>query len=246
MSHPPAAARLPALDIARSAAILAMVVFHATVDLEMLGQLPAGLSTGPGWSLFARLTATSFLALSGISFWLAVARGLQPRRFWSRLARIAAAAALVSLATWLAMPERWVYFGILHAMAACTVLGLLVHRAPWPVIAGLAALVWIAPAHVAWTALDARYFWWIGLGTVYGRAMDFVPVFPWAAPFLAGLAACKALCRPRVQAPDRAPDQGPSRWQQWLAFPGRHSLAIYLLHQPLIYGFFWLVLRLFG
>jgi uncharacterized membrane protein len=40
-----------------------------------------------------------------------------------------------------------------------------------------------------------------------------------------------------------APIAGLGRAPRWLQAMGRHSLAIYMLHQPMLLGALWLVLR---
>ena len=76
----PVPARIPALDIARSLALVAMVVFHFTFDLELFGYLRPGTTTMPGpWRALAVVTAVSFLFLAGVSLWLAHGRGIRWR-----------------------------------------------------------------------------------------------------------------------------------------------------------------------
>jgi uncharacterized membrane protein len=61
---------------------------------------------------------------------------------------------------------------------------------------------------------------------------DYVPLIPWAAPALAGIAVAKAL---RI---DRWQGRPPTATLRALSFPGRHSLVIYLIHQPILIGLF--------
>lgn len=55
------------LDVLRSFALLGMIVFHFTRDLEMFGYLAQGTTLSGGWALFARSIAGSFLLLAGVS-----------------------------------------------------------------------------------------------------------------------------------------------------------------------------------
>ncbi len=59
--------------------------------------------------------------------------------------------------------------------------------------------------------------------------MDFEPVFPWLAPFLAGVALTRWA---RASALWPAISRPPGRLARRLTWPGRHSLVIYLVHQP--------------
>ena len=226
--------RLWIIDAARSLALLGMVIFHFTYDLQMFGLVAPGTSTSGFFWYFARGVAGAFLALAGVSLWLAHGQGMRWAGFWRRWLMVAGAAAGVSLATRLAMPELWVFFGILHAIATFSLIGLAFLRLPAMLTLALAAAVLAASPHLpgmlAWNAAPLRF---LGLGTIPAYTVDFEPVFPWIGPFLLGLGAAKALAGvwPRL-----ARVVGPA----WLAWPGRHSLLIYLTHQPVLIAALWL------
>ncbi|WP_151720741.1 heparan-alpha-glucosaminide N-acetyltransferase [Gemmobacter serpentinus] len=232
--------RIWLIDLARSIALLGMALFHFSYDLQMFGLFrPDGGQAAFLWYL-ARIVAGSFIALAGVSLWLAQGRVLRWPAFWRRWRVLVLAAAGVSLATYLAMGEAWVFFGILHAIALFSLLGLLALRLPAPLIllAGV-GVFWgstILPGLLEWNLPALRF---LGLGSIRTATVDFEPVFPWFGPFLLGLGMAKALDRlwPRI-----ARIEGPD----WLAWPGRHSLAVYLIHQPVLIGAIWLWITLFG
>lgn len=235
--------RVVALDVARTAALAGMIVFHFTRDLEQFGLIAPGTTLGDGWSMFSRTVAGSFLFLSGVSLWLAHGQGIRWRAFLRRLAVLAAAAGLVSAATYVAMPDAFIYFGILHSIAVASVLGLAFLRLPVPVTVAVATAVLIVPQ--LWPAglIDAPWLVWTGLTTSVPRTLDYEPVFPWFGPFLFGIAAARLAA---VAGLLRAHGAVPARLWHWLGWPGRHSLAIYLIHQPVLIGAIWLWLRLAG
>ncbi|MCE8430537.1 DUF1624 domain-containing protein [Rhodovulum sulfidophilum] len=230
--------RIVALDLARSAALLGMAVFHFSYDLEMFGHLPPGTVVTGGFRLLSVGVAAAFLALAGASLHLAHGQGLRPRAFLRRLLRIAVAAALVSLGTWAVFPASFVYFGILHAIAAASLLGLLLVRLPplVPAMLALGMLLMPRPAPLP----DLGWLDWTGLTATPRPSVDFEPLFPWAAAFLAGMAlagfASRAGLWQRLSGP-------PGRLSGLLAWPGRHSLAIYLLHQPVLIALVWAATR---
>ena len=117
--------RLVWLDLARTVALLAMVVFHSARDMELFGLLQAGTTLHSGWAIFARLIAGTFIFLSGVSLVLAQGRQFDPGKWFRRILRISAAAVLVSVATYVAFPDRFVYFGILHLIATANLIGAL-------------------------------------------------------------------------------------------------------------------------
>lgn len=228
-------ARLPWIDALRGIAIAAMVVFHFSWDLSNFGFISVDVGRHPYWVIFARSIATSFLALVGVGLVLWARQGFDLRRFLIRLAMIVAGAAAVSAATYYATPNVFVFFGILHLIALSSVLGLLFVRLPGLVLVALSA-AWFA---VWWyfedTFFDHPYLLWVGLGTATPNSNDYTPIFPWFGAVLAGMAVAKlVLASGRVTAALARPAPRP------LTFAGRHSLAIYLIHQPLLFGLTYL------
>jgi uncharacterized membrane protein len=196
-----------------------------------------------GWSVFSRAVAGSFLFLSGASLWLAQGQGIRWRAFLRRLAVLAGAAGLVSAATFVAMPEAFIYFGILHSIAVASVLGLAFLRLPVPLTMAAGAAVLIVPQ--LWPAglIDAPWLVWTGLTTAVPRTLDYEPVFPWFGPFLFGIAVARLIGRAGMLPPGGS---APAPLWHALGWPGRHSLAIYLVHQPILIGAIWLGLRVAG
>jgi uncharacterized membrane protein len=233
------AARLLPLDLCRTAALLGMIVYHFTFDLQMFGLIAAG-TAGSGWLYgLARIVAGSFLVFAGISLWLAHGQGFRRGAFVRRWLRVAGAAMLVTLATRLAVPDYYVFFGILHCMAACSLIGLLFLRLPAILTMLAAAAAMAAPGALAGPMFDAPLLRFLGLHTVPAQAVDFVPLLPWLGPFLAGLALARVADRAGLMAwAKRWSAQAPALLHR-LAWPGRHTLAIYLLHQPVPFAVLW-------
>lgn len=230
-------ARIPALDIARTGALVGMVLFHFVFDLEMFGHVPRGTATSGVWRALAVATAGSFLGLAGMGLWLAHGPGIRWPSFWRRFAKVAGAAVLVSIATYVAFPHAFVFFGILHSIALCSLLGLLALRLPVWAIVALAVGVFYLPDVARSPAFNAPYWWWTGLQTRPLSTVDYEPIFPWFAPFLAGMALSKLFTQTGLWA--RLATPTPSRAAHLAGLPGRHSLLIYLIHQPILIGLVW-------
>lgn len=241
LAAPVASARIVALDLARTAALLGMAVFHFTWDLEFFGYVTPGTTLQGGWAVFARLVASSFLFLVGVSLVLAHGQGIRWRGFLRRLAMIAGAAAIITGATAYAVPHAFIYFGMLHSIAVASLLGLLFLRAPVWLILAAAAGVWLLPQLASSPVFDTRLLAWTGLAAVPPASFDFVPLTPWFAATLLGIAAARLADRAGLWTRLRAASDHPLlRAASW---PGRHSLAVYLLHQPVLLGLLWLFSR---
>lgn len=224
------AVRLPALDAARGLALVAMFAYHLTWDFAHFGFIDAATPYSAGMRVFSHAIASSFLFVAGAALVLA-SRPFRARAFWKRFATIAGAATLVTFASYFFSPDAIIFFGILHCIAAASVLALPFLFLPWPA-AALAALVAAGlPQVVAASAFDPPALAWLGLNAHEPRSLDFRPLLPWAAPLLAGVAVFRSPLAPRIEtALARRPMTGaPARA---LRFLGRHSLAVYLVHQP--------------
>ncbi len=235
--------RLGWLDLARGIAVLAMILYHFSWDLSFHGLIETDVSQAPEWRWFARGIAASFLYLGGISLYMAHGQALRPAPFLRRLCILVAAAALVSLGTWYQFPQSYVFFGILHCIALSSVLSLIFLRAPfWLTI--LAAIAAVAAPHLyTGGVFNEPLLAFIGLRNLPVRSNDFVPLLPWTGPMLAGLASAQLAAKLNLSAQSDLLD---NRLLRALRFGGRHSLIIYLVHQPLLFGATALFIQLFG
>jgi uncharacterized membrane protein len=230
--------RIEWIDLARGLALLAMAIYHLAWDLEFFGYAEPGMTARGGWKLFARSIASSFLFLVGVSLFLAHGRGIRWRPFLRRIAMVAGAALAISIATYFATPDQFIFFGILHEIVLASLLGLAFLRLPAPLILVAAALVIAAPNFLRTPFFDHPAFWWVGLSSRNPPSNDYVPIFPWFGAVLIGIAAAKLAARAGVFR--RLADTTPGGWSRPLQFAGRHSLAVYLVHQPVLIGLLWL------
>lgn len=237
--------RILLLDWARGVAFVAMAIFHFAFDLQMFGVVAPDFTLQPEWKYFARSIASSFLFLVGFSAFLAHRNGIRWHGWWFRFAKIAGAALLVTIGTWVFIPNEFIFFGILHSIAAASLLVLLFLRMPWWMNIVLAFAVYGLRAWGRTDLLDAPVWWWTGLSQISPQSVDYVPVFPWFAPVLLGLAASQFAVKfgfiERLAVPALA-----GKTAAALRFVGRHSLVFYLLHQPVMIAILYSVLFLSG
>ena len=227
--------RLGWLDTARGVALIAMATYHFAWDLEYYRYIAAGTTAFGLWKTYARCIASSFLFLVGFSLVLAHTPAIRWRPFLKRLAMIAGAAAAITAATAYAMPEGLIFFGILHSIAAASLIGLLFLRLPpaVTVLTGIAVIV--APWYLRSAAFDTPWLWWVGLSQQPPRSNDYVPLLPWLAPVLFGIAAARiGQATGWIAKTAGGPHANP------LARIGRHSLAFYLIHQPVLIALVYL------
>lgn len=229
--------RIPLIDLARTAALLGMVAFHFSYDLLLFDLIPRAYAGSAFFYYHARIVAGSFLVLAGLGLWLAHGRAICWPAFWRRFAKVAAAAALVSVATKVAMPEFYVFFGILHAIALFSLFGLAALRLPAPMTALIAAGFIAGSFYLPGPEFDAPLLRFLGLSTVPAQTMDFEPVFPWFGAVLGGIALGQFGTKRGLWTGLAGVPGG--KWAERLGLPGRHSLLIYLIHQPVLMALIW-------
>lgn len=226
-----AAARRQSVDVYRGLAILAMVAYHATWDLNYYGIIEVGIGVDALWFTIQRSILTAFLLLVGAGLWLAHRDGIDWPRFFKRQAILVAAAIGVSIVTWFQFGAYFAYFGVLHAIALSSLLALPLLRAPLWAGIGTAILFLFLPAVFASDRFDTPWLAWIGFFTAVPETADLVPMFPWFGVVLLGLLGMRLL---EGAAAFTWASHAPWAWA--LARIGRWSLVIYLVHQPLLFG----------
>lgn len=237
--------RILALDLARGLALLAMAVYHATWDLRYFGLIAVDPAEDPGWVAFARAIASTFLFLVGVGLVLAHRGGFRAGPYLRRLALIAGAAAVVSLATWLLFPDDFVRFGILHAIAVASVLALPFLRLPVPIVLLAAVAAFVAPVWLASPAFDRTGLYWTGLATDPPPSVDFVPILPWFSATLLGVAVARIVLAAGI--PARLAAWRPRlRLGRAFVLAGQWSLLVYLVHQPILLAAIYPIAQLAG
>jgi len=237
-AHHPAPGRVDAVDCARGLALIGMAAYHLSWDLAQFGLVWQLLPFTPPMRLLANVVASAFLALVGVSLALAHRNGFKQRAFWERLAIVAAAAALVTAFTVVFLRSEPIYFGILHCIAvASLVAGPLVMAPAWASLGiGVAAIA--ASWFIRSPLFDPPWLLWLGLGEALPNTLDWRPFLPWAGGVFLGLGAARM---PGVVARLTSPKRwrATSRPARAICFAGRHSLAVYLLHQFILFPLVW-------
>lgn len=218
------------LDALRGLAVVLMVIFHAAYDADFLGVLELDVWSG-GWLVLARVTQILFILMAGVTM-----------AFSSRSRRLRHSAVLlgwgmvITLITWFLFKEQAVKFGVLHFYAVAGVLALPLVR-----LGVCNAMVGVGVLAVSFFAKDltvgSTWTFPFGLTNPGFQSFDYFPLLPWFGLFLVGVAVSGFLYGPNgrrfvAQTMTHRP------WNGLKCFEliGRHSLWIYLLHQPILFG----------
>lgn len=233
--------RVYLMDELRGILIIGVVLYHLLYDLAVL--FPVGIPwMFSDWMNQARNVCTgSLIVISGISCHYTrsnLRRGL--RTFgWGMV---------LTLVTGLVMPSQFIIFGILHffgaAMMLYALLSPLLERIPTlPGLAGsvlLFLLTWTIYSGFIWVPgaviylpdflYDKPLLFPLGFACTGITSADYYPLMPWGFLFLAGSFFGRYVKEGRL------PDFCYQSHLPRLAWLGTHTMAIYLIHQPVIYG----------
>lgn len=237
----PQTSRLWEVDALRGVAIIEMVIFHFTWDINFFGIVQLNLFNGP-WQWFARNIATLFIFTMGLSLTLSYSRERQKTgqvnlfgKYLGRGAKILGWGLVITVATYFFIGQGFVVFGILHLIGLSVIL-------TYPFLNGnrwvtLAAGIGIILAGIYVDGLQSQSPWLIWLGIKQtGRAMvDYYPVLPYFGISLLGVFVGRTFY-PAGRRTFHLPDFSRLPLARGLQFLGRHSLLIYLLHQPILIG----------
>jgi uncharacterized membrane protein len=224
------------IDLVRGIAILMMVIFHIVFDINYFGIFPVIMGSG-FWRYFGLSIASLFLLVVGISFSLSYARtagnisGWQRyRKFLYRGTGIFVLGLLVTLGTWLYLGEGFIVFGILHLIGISIILAPFFYRfGKFNLLLGIVCII------IGFVVGNIPGPFWLlpfGIHPVTFWSVDYTPLFPWFGMVLMGIGAGSVLY-PGGTRMFSLP-QFPPRGSAALIFSGKHSLLLYLVHQPVI------------
>ena len=181
------------IDGLRVIAVLAMIVYHFAWDLGFFNIVDPVLVNSGWWKTFAVSIGSSFLFLSGISFWLSAYGGINFRKFTKRFLILVSAALIVSLGTYQADSDTFVFFGILHLLSACTLLGLLIYKMPSALIILIGLSIIIFEPYLISDFYEPKYLAWTGLFSGSTGSVDFYGFIPWSSAYIFGIGLSKII-----------------------------------------------------
>lgn len=227
------------IDCLRGLAVGLMLVSNFLFDLFFFAGRRQCESAGLDW--FARLVAGLFILVAGLSLTISRARGADFPHFLGRGLKLIGLGLLISLATWLVAGDQMVVFGVLHLIGLGTILAWPLLDHPWPSLGAGIAILLLTP-FARRTLLVHPWFLWLGLRTPNFASVDYTPLIPWLGPLLLGIFLGQRLYPAGQRRWPLLGDAPPGRLRL-LAASGRHSLLIYLSHQPLFLSALFLARR---
>jgi uncharacterized membrane protein len=230
--------RIWEIDFLRGVSIILVVGYHLLFDLGEFAGIEKflGFTTDLGttaWTIAQHVFAGLFVVLSGAS-------GTFSRSNGRRGLRLLVVSFAVTAVTYAFDPSSTVWFGILQ----CLAVSMLLYAAAFEKAGPAACAAWGglvlglgAALPAVKQALAVRFDWLLpfGLHSPSYTSFDYFPLIPWFGLFMAGAAMGKAVySAKRSLLPWRLP-------ATFVNIAGRHSLIIYIAHQPLIMGVLYIL-----
>lgn len=230
--------RIWELDAFRGLCVLGMVIVHLVFDLVYLYRLvdweyPVWFSFVMNWG------GVLFLLISGICVTLG-------RRGIRRGIIVVLCGFVCTLVTWgmylvkMAGQEIIIYFGVLHCLGCCMLLWPLFRRLPNAALAIIGTAMAVAGILLRGMRFDTG-MWLMPLGFQPSNffSSDYFPLLPNLGFFLLGAVLGRTVYRKKETLLPRVNPDAPV--PRFLRLCGKHSLWIYLIHQPVLSGLVWLV-----
>lgn len=234
------------IDALRAVAIINMILFHLYYDVSLFTGVTDGFTLPPAAAVWEQCIGGSFILLSGISVNFS-------RHGYRRGVIVALCALGVTAATYLFMRSFTVWFGILHFLACAMLLTHALRHAfdrIQPVVGMAVFFILFALTYnlrnrtLGFFTIELmrlpdalfQYKWlsFIGFLSKDFTSGDYFPLIPFLFLFWFGYYLWKWIAA-------RGWDTAFTRKIPVLDLIGRHSLLIYLVHQPLLYGICWLL-----
>lgn len=229
--------RIWELDALRGILILLVIVIHAVFDVQYF--ILRDLSPIPGFSIIQNNTGEAFILLSGLCATL----GSRPFR---RGLIVFSCGMLITLVTYgmyrlgFAGRDIIIYFGILHLLGLCMMLYPLYKKLPNAGLVGIGLLIVIFGYRFSYLTTTNPYLFVLGITTKSFSSGDYFPLFPHLGWYFIGVFLGKTVYKVRKTRFPNFPAE--NKIVRFFQFCGRHSLWIYLIHQPILY-FFVMLLR---
>lgn len=220
------------LDFFRGICIVGVVIVHIVFDLQYF--MGIEINTPLLFNIIQKYGSLLFILLSGICVTLghrSIKRGLI----------VFACGILISVVTFFVTGSEtdMVWFGILHLLGICMLLYPLLKKLPGPAMFFLALAIILTGGWFRTFTVSVKFLFPLGLVSPSFGSGDFFPIFPNLGYFMIGILLGRTVYSekktlfPKVRTSNSI--------IRAFSFLGRHSLWIYLGHQPVVYGIILLV-----
>lgn len=222
--------RLWEIDSLRGLALVLMIIYHFFYDLNEFFNVNITYDEGMLYFI-GKAAATLFILVAGISCTFSKNNTLRAFRliFWGYV---------IYLVTYLVVPGSNIVFGILQFLGVSFLLYPILKNSSPHLLAATGTVIILTGKLTS--QLSVSHNWLVPLG-FYGpsfSSVDYFPLIPWFGVFLLGISLSKTVYKENRSLFSKA-----NKYLRPLAAVGKHTLTIYLIHQPLILGTLYIILK---
>jgi uncharacterized membrane protein len=225
------------IDFLRGIAIIMMIIFHFLFDIYYFNSLAFNPHSGFWWG-FARIAASIFIVLVGVSLTLSYSRAKQAGtangfpKYMKRGLKIFGLGLMISLVTWIFLPSGLIMFGVLHLIGVSVIIAYPFLRYRYLNLT-LGAIFILIGIYLSTMTFDFYWLVWLGFMPKAFYTLDYFPIFSWFGVVLIGILIGNTLYKDYIRR-FRLPDLSGNPLSKAFCYMGRHSLLIYLIHQPVL------------
>ena len=214
------------LDFIRGTAIVLMVIFHISFDLNNFHFISIDIYHGLFWKYFRYFILALFIVCVGVALLLSNQYEINFKKSLKRFTLLLVLATIVSLASYFTFPNTWIYFGVLHFIAFASIFALLFLRFVWVNLflgVSIITLYSLKIIDMSWLYNSLQ-----SILSLPQYTEDLVSFTPWFGILLIGIfvAHKKLYLFPLKE----------NKLTTAVAYLGKNSLLIYLIHQPIFFG----------
>lgn len=241
--------RLPFIDLIRGITIIEMISYHFLWDLVYLYNADIPWYKSHGAYIWQQSICWTFILLAGFSWHLG--KKHMKRGLWAFGGGV-----VVSLVTAIVLPNDRVRYGVLTLIGSCILIWILLDKVLKKIPAGVGVSVSFVLFLIlrSWTKQDPiqlsdnllNVTWWksvlayIGFPQAGFSSTDYFPLLPWIFLFATGYFLYSFLQEKGLI------NRLFGKWKvPGINFLGKHSLIIYMIHQPICYVVAFLVSEIF-
>ena len=226
------------VDLLRGIGVMMMIVFHFFYDLNYFHIVALSLYTG--WSLvYVYVGASIFIGLVGVSLVLSYER-VKKRfsekelflKYVIRGLKIFGLGLVITVVSWWYLGEGFIVFGALHCIGVSIILAFPFLR--FGNLNLLLGVVFVCLGVVLkFVTVDFSYLLWLGFKPSGFFTVDYFPLLPWFGVVLLGMFVGRCLYAESIRR-FSLKDFSNLGVVRVVGFLGRHSLIVYLVHQPVL------------
>lgn len=223
--------RIFELDVLRGVAVILMMLFHFGYDLAWFEYTSYETTQDVEWIVFRGLILSMFLLAVGMSSYLAYKNHINYDKLIKTLVKLTLVSLVISIGSYQVFEHSWIYFGVIHFITVALILSLFFVKTPN--LSLVFAFLLLGSYWLGYHPFDNLFNYSVHEWNIPVFTVDLVSLSPWFALVLLGIFVMhKNMFGFRI-------DENKS--MKKIAYLGQHSLVIYLVHQPVLFGIFYMI-----